>query len=321
MGVERLGTAEEVRRSLTESQLKVIAKVYESAYNEVQKELNRGIKSSQALNVLSQDIKQNYTKVYEEITAEIVSSMRTVVETVADDKREKLRERGYHEEDVKTAFIHVPDRVVRSIAAGSVYNEGWTLSKAIWGESRKIQKDLTQIIAEGVAAGKDTAEIAKLLEQYVQPRAKKRSRVIEFQKYLRDSQGLLIRDGAGNPIPDGKLRKFYFGDVDYNAQRLARTMIAHAYQQGFEIVNEKDPFVTGYIWRASGQHGRTCQICLDRDGKLFDKDSLPLDHPNGMCTFEAYIPYTGTQIAERINRWYESKVGTYPEMDAYAETF
>lgn len=322
MGVERLSRSEEVRERLTREQLKRIEKLYNDVYEDVKKELRKkNVKSRRALQDVKRQIENNIVLVNEEIETGLRKDMYTMVETVTQEKKEKLRDRGYKESDLETAFVHVPDRVVKAIASGSVYNEGWTLSDAIWGYSKDVQGNLSEIIAKGVASGKDTYEIAKMLEKYVKPDQKKRSRIIEFQKYKRDSQGRILRDEKGNPIPDGKPKQFYFGNVDYNAQRLARTLIAHAYQQSFETVNKDDPFVLEYIWHSSGQHGRTCAICLDRDGQHFKKDELPLDHPNGMCTFEAYIPFSSEQVAKMINKWYDSEKGTYPELDRYAESF
>ena len=86
-------------------------------------------------------------------------------------------------------------------------------------------------------------------------------------------------------------------------------------------VNENDPFVVGYRWITSNFHGRVCEICRNREGRIFKKDELPLDHPNGMCTFEAVIPDSMESIADKIGMWYQAPIGTYPEIDAYALDF
>ena len=66
-------------------------------------------------------------------------------------------------------------------------------------------------------------------------------------------------------------------------------------------------------------HGRTCQVCMDRDGQHYKKGELPLDHPNGLCTW-AYVMEDLRNVAKRINEWRESPKGTYPEIDRFAET-
>ena len=103
--------------------------------------------------------------------------------------------------------------------------------------------------------------------------------------------------------------------VDYNAQRLARTMVSHAYQQAFVRTTQKNPFVSKYKWEASNS-GRVCEICEERDGKLFDKDELPLDHPNGMCTFTTVMDDL-EKIGERLGDWAAGK--SDPELDKWAE--
>lgn len=267
------------------------------------------------------DVINHLETVNEEVEKSIRTDMNDMCVSVIEEKRKYLKGYGFKTRDVNRAFFYVPGMVVKSITSGTIYNSDWTLSRSIWGADKKIQDNISYIIAQGVASGKDTYSIAKDLEKYVNPSARKRSRVIEFQKYKRNSSGKILRDESGSPIPDGRSRHFYFGNVDYNAQRLARTMISHAYQQSFERVNEKDPFVECYIWHSAGLHGRTCKICLDRDGEKFKKDELPLDHPNGMCTFEAYISYTDKQIDDMINRWYSAPHGTYPDIDEYAAMF
>ena len=67
--------------------------------------------------------------------------------------------------------------------------------------------------------------------------------------------------------------------VDYNAQRLARTAVNHAFQQAQKRSCEKNPYVEGIRWISSNIHGRTCPICSDRDGEVFMVKDLPLDHP------------------------------------------
>ena len=178
-----------------------------------------------------------------------------------------------------------------------------------------MQDDLSKIISFGTAQGKSAVEIAKELERYVDPSARKQAKTIQSWRY----------DKAGNKIKDS----VYFGKIDYNALRLARTLISHAYQQSFENVNRNDPFVIGYRWLTSNFHGRVCEICRERSETdqfglgigVFPKDQLPIDHPNGMCTFEAVIPDSMTDIARKIGQWYQAPIGTYPDIDRYALDF
>lgn len=174
-------------------------------------------------------------------------------------------------------YMHVPEDIVGSILQGKVYGGKWTLSGSIWGDTKWTQHDIETIVAQGVALNKSAYEIAKDLERYVNPSAHK--------------------DWEWSKVYPGTKRK-----VDYSAQRLARTMVAHAYQQSLERACAKNPFVDGYIWLASNS-GRVCPICAARNGQFYKKGDLPLDHPNGMCTFEASISKSMNEIADELAAW------------------
>jgi SPP1 gp7 family putative phage head morphogenesis protein len=165
------------------------------------------------------------------------------------------------------------------------------LSRSIWNSTSKAKKDINTIIAEGIAQNKSTYDIAKDLEKYVNPSAKK--------------------DWAWSKVYPGTNKV-----VDYNAQRLARTMVSHAYQQAFVRVTKPNPFVTKYRWLASNSN-RVCELCNSRDGVLFEKDDLPMDHPNGMCTFTAVIDQPMTDIADRIADWALGQPDS--ELDTFAQ--
>lgn len=298
--------------------------MYADLYTEVSKQINAMSESNlqkQNLVLLQREIKMRISSLSNDISDGIVSSMRDVSIAVVEDARIFLAQCGF--KNIHDAFQYVPDRIIRNIYTGNVYQNGWKFSDAIWRMEQRNRGVIDTIVSKGTAQGKSAYQIAKDIEKYVKPESKKASRKIDFQKYKRDASGRIMRDKNGKPIVDVLSKKdtFYFGNVDYNAQRLARTLVSHAYQQSFMIVNENDPFVTGYVWHSAGIHGRTCDICLDRDGKIFKKNELPFDHPNGLCTFEAYIPDSMDDIADRIGRWYQSPTGTYSKLDRYARDF
>lgn len=309
--------AEEVRTSTTAQMQKNILRMYEELYKKVSARV-AGMENTNAqkqnLILLQRDIKSWIRQLNDEVQQGVVGNMSIVSNAVVEDTREFLRQCGFREADIHDAFSYVPEQIIRNIINGNVYQEGWTLSGAIWGYNKQTQDALNRIISIGTAQGKSAYEIAKDIEQYVNPGARKPSRVISSWRY---ENGERVQD------------KFRFGKVDYNAQRLARTLISHAYQQSFQHVNKNDPFVTGYRWLTSNFHGRICPLCTERatsdnygmGAGVFPKDELPLDHPNGMCTFEAVIPDSLTEIARKIGEWYKAPVGTFPEIDRYAQDF
>lgn len=337
-----LKNAEQVRLSQTAQMQRNVKRFYEQLAKETKKQIairgGEDIEKAQLV-LLERDLKQRIKEINEDIQNGIVDSMKTTANAVVEDTKSFLRRVGFKKTDVMNAFLYVPDNVVQNIVNGNVYQDGWSLSKAIWGQTQNFNQKLSEIVAQGTATSKSAYEIAKDLEKYVSPTESKASRVIESWVNRKDSKGnwILEKDKNGNPILDAKgnpikkryKKDFYFGEVDYNAQRLARTMVSHAYQQSFEAVNRNDPFVIGYKWLTSNFHGRVCSICSDRATKdnfglgsgVFPKDQLPLDHPNGMCTFEAVMSGSLTDISNQIADWYKAPTGTYPEIDRYAQEF
>lgn len=316
-----LKNAEQVRQTTTMQMQKDIKKMYEQLYKDVTRKISamgNGNIQKQNLLLLQRDIKSRIEQLNKDIQSGIIRNMKIVSNEVVNDTRTFLKQCGFKDEDIHSAFSYVPDQVIRNIINGNIYQDGWTLSGAIWGYNKKTQDTLNKIISIGTAQGQSALEIAKQLERYVDPSAKKTAKTIHSWRYATMND---VIAGRANYIGEEIKDSVYFGRIDYNAMRLARTLISHAYQQSFETVNKNDPFVVGYRWLTSNFHGRVCDICRSREGHVFKKNELPLDHPNGMCTFEAVIPDSMTDIAKKIGQWYNSPIGTYPEIDKYALDF
>lgn len=320
--------AEKVRQDITRKQLKEIKTLYENLYVDVSKQIARekNVINKQRLVILQRDINNRIKQLNQDIQNHIVRDIRTVSNEVVYEKREYLKLYGFEEKDIVNAFFYVPENIVRNITTGSIYQKGWTLSKAIWGYNKKVQNTISNIISYGTAQNKSAYDIAKEVEQYVKPSVSKPSRTITKWRYARQTD---VEAGRAKAVGEKIKDSFYIGRVDYNAQRLARTLVSHAYQQSFMTVNEHDPFVIGYKWLTSNFHGRVCEICRERAETdqynlgigVFPKDELPLDHPNGMCTFEAVMQDDMMAISERIGKWYQSPTGTYPDIDNYVLDF
>lgn len=293
--------AEKVRDSITESQKKDIAKLYEGWADEIGKMADYyGHKTTASAPLseryykeLKKQLQETSHQVSNEVYKQIKNNMYIVSDSVIADNVNWLKQFGFSEEGLNAAFSFVPDSVVRSIVTGQVYESGWSLSARIWGNNEQTMQDLYRIVAGGVAQQTPIYQISKQLEQYVRPSAAKQWNLID---------------------KDGK--KIYPRQVDYNAQRLARTLVQHSYQQSFDAVCHNNPFVIDYVWNANGS--RVCEICLDRDGRHYDKGKLPLDHPNGMCVME---PNIDDNMADKLMEWFNSEDGTYPEIDEFAKEF
>lgn len=194
-----------------------------------------------------------------------------------------------------TVSISFTEGVVESIIDGSVYGPdgSWNLSSSIWGDNAKKYSDIYKIVANCMVKGQSVQQASNLLLKYVDP------------------DRLFYWDG-----PSGG--HIYSHKVDYNAQRLVRTLTTHAYQKAVVDSTYNDPALVGYRWHANGS--RACPICQDRDGTVYGKDEVPWDHPNGMCYIEP-VYNASRQGYDDIIRWVFSDEGDMPEMDQFMQKY
>ena len=282
-----LKSAEEVRLNVSIKQQREIRNMYKRLAQQAREQAEKlkgkdnisSVLRQEYLNKLANQLTDASDEVGQEIDRVIRSSMKTTAQGVVDAQKKFLSKIGMF--GIEGAFSYVPNQIVTSIATGNIYDDNWTISSSILGMSKKHHKDLDKIIAVGGALIKSAYDIAKDLEKYVNPAARK--------------------EWDWSKVYPGTNRV-----IDYNAQRLARTLVAHAYQQSLERTCEKNPFVTGYKW-VSANSDRTCELCKERDGQIYAKGDLPLDHPNGLCTFIAVIPDSMTDISNRLADWVKGK--------------
>lgn len=293
--------AEAAKAAIMASQQKEIAKLYENWADEIgerakyysHKSTASAPVSERYYRELQKQLRQTSQEVSNEIYKKIKSNIYTVADAVVSDNVKWLESFGFSSAGLNAAFSYVPHEIVQNLVTGQIYDSGWSLSSRIWGDNEQTLKDIYQVMAKGLAENKPIYEIAKDLESYVRPSAK-------LPWNLR--------------MADGK--KIYKKQVDYNAQRLARTLVQHGYQQSFIATTQKNPFITEYVWRSNGS--RVCDLCKARDGVHYKKTELPMDHPNGMCTME---PVVADDMIDQLADWFNSPDGTYPEIDAFAENF
>lgn len=190
---------------------------------------------------------------------------------------------------IKGAYSYIPRQQVENIASGKLYGDKWSLSKSIWKNGLRTKSDMEKVVAKGLMENKSIKDIADDLTKYVDPTARK-------------------------PWDWSKVYPGTAQQVDYNAQRLARTMIQHSFQASLVQSQLYNPFCKGVIWYSVGIHGRTCELCMERDGNVFPVKDLPLDHPNGLCYFEPALDNMDV-IADRLANWTNGVAD--PELDTY----
>ena len=232
---------------------------------------------TQYLSELSEQLRQRMESIDNKTQNIILNGMRNVSSSVVKENAERLLRMGFTNVIASTSYLYVPDDIVRELVSGQLYEGRWSLSRAIWSDNKAKLSEMDSIIAKGVAENKSTYEIAKDLEKYVNPVARK-------------------------PWDWGKVYPGSRRVIDYCAQRLSRTMVQHAYQESFVRVTKNNPFIDSYQWLASGGD-RMCDLCAERDGKIYSKDELPLDHPNGMCTFVVVMSKSLEEVGSDLHDW------------------
>lgn len=293
--------AEEAKKSIMVEQQKEIAKLYEDWADDIAKKADyyshkftsSAFISERYYRQLRRQLRKTSEQVSNEIYNKIKSNMYLISDEVVKSNVKWLKSFGFSEEGLNATFSYVPKDTVERLVTGQIYKSGWSLSKRIWGDNEQTLKDIYQVMAKGIAEQKPIYDVAKDLESYVRPNA-------------RLPWNLRMADGV----------RIYKKQIDYNAQRLARTLVQHSYQQSFISTTKDNPFVLDYVWRANGS--RVCELCMSRDGMHYKKDDLPMDHPNGMCVME---PNIDKDMNKKLADWFNNPDGTYPEIDEFASNF
>lgn len=235
-----------------------------------------------------------------------VKTIAAAIEIGAVDTLEDLYEiladvnyTGAKEFDDLFKQIHLD--VIRPFFYSDIYRDGKTLSDRVWEYTEEFDESIRQVIAEGLAAGKSSVNLAKDLEYLVKEDSKRPSEI----KDIYPSMG---------------------GKIDYNAIRLARTTINHAYQMAAVKAAARHPNTLGIRWVTSGNHGQVCQLCIEREETdqyglgegVFPVDEVPLDHPNGMCTLVQEPIQDTDGLIDDLLDWIDG--GDYPEFDEWEQS-
>lgn len=305
----RLLEAEKIRKQLAADQLQQIRSMYQNISISVEQEIKKlqgmeNISSSIQLGYLTnvqKDVKKQLDNIKVQLGTSIPDSMYATAEAVVKDNNSFLSSVGLA---IKGAYSHIPEQIVNNVITGQLYGNDWSLSRALWSQTNKAKSDINTIVAQGIAQNKPIYDIAKDLEKYVNPTAVK-------------------------PWDWSKMYPGVNKVVDYNAQRLANTMVSHAYQQSFVATTKDNPFFGGYKWLNSNSHRGVCEVCRERaetdqyglgEG-IFPKDQLPIDHPNGVCTFSIVMTKDFDGVVDDLANWYHSPEGTYPDIDNFMDSF
>lgn len=286
-------TAHYEKTVLTEQTAKRIQRIYKQSAQDIEKKLRnlRMVNPSDSLKKvyfenLLKDINKSSASFDRLVQSTVMSAGERAGGIAVDAGNKMMKLAGL---EMRGAYSYIPRQQVLNIASGKLYGDKWSLSKAIWKNGIRTKSDIQNMVAKGLTENKPIKDIADDLMKYVDPTARK-------------------------PWDWSKVYPGTAAKVDYNAQRLARTMIQHSFQASLVQSQRYNPFCKGVIWHSVGLHGRTCELCLERDGNVFLVKDLPLDHPNGLCYFEPALD-SMNDVADRLANW--ANGGSDPALDTY----
>ena len=200
-------------------------------------------------------------------------------------------------------FSRTPDAALRMLIDGRMYRDGKSLSRRIWNRTDQLQGNIEDILTQGIAQHRSALQIAQDLEAYVSPKAK-----------MPVSWLTLYPD-----IPFNR-------QIDYNAQRLARTAINHAYWAANMTAAKANPFCKAMHWQLSPSHYERqvarfgediCDAYASHDEGLgrgnFPVDDVPMPHAQCLCATWQVVPEL-SDVSDRLGAWVDG--GEDAELDA-----
>lgn len=206
----------------------------------------------------------------------------------------------------RDVFARTPDEVLAEMLSGGIYKDKQGLSARIWGVATGLEEDVDYMINRALAEHRSAKDLARDIERYVEGAARK---PWDFGKVYPNLRGKV---------------------VDYNAQRLARTSINHAYFLSSVKSAAHNPFVRAMHWQLSASHyerqiepfGRDCcDDYAEHDEGLgtgnYPPESLPLPHPQCLCAQYAVIPESLEEIGDELGAWLAG--GESERLDAWYE--
>ena len=281
-------------RQLTKEQEKQIGKIYLKAFKDIEKKLEKCTDNkyrerllrayqTQIYEELYPLIKQGIIKVTEEILNIQKESMTELLQEVLENQAEIIN--GKHK---LQAIVDITNKkLVQQMVKGKVYYNGRGLDKLLWDATKCAEDRLNLAITSCIAQGMGAAEMSQNLKEFAT-----------------GGHHTWSRNKIKEKLGPGYARK-YSGGLDYEALRLARTTITHQAQLATLATSKINPYMKAVIWHSDHQAGRTCQECIDRNGTKYyiNKESVPLDHPNGMCWLEPAYSMTPEEIAKDMKAW------------------
>lgn len=193
---------------------------------------------------------------------------------------------------------------------GRLYKDHKSLSERIWKLTNEFGQNIDYIIKRAMEEKKTAYELAKDLEEFVKPESR---RLWDWGKVYPNMRNV---------------------QIDYNAQRLARTVITHGFREAQYQAAKKNPFVEAIHWELSPQHYERqvkkwgediCDEYARHDEGLgkgnFKIDEAPIGHPQCLCSTWPVIVKSIDDIVAELKEWVRNPEGNKKLNDWYENVY
>ncbi len=288
-----------VSKNQTKAAEKQVMMIYQDAFDNIANKIKKCDKDSYRRKLLQQYAAQIYNEMNDLMRQIVQDTADQVLDKYSDLVQRGLSGRGFDQDGfdmhMKTTVNITNRQLVEQMIKGKVYDDGKSLDNRLWNVSQGAGKKLNAAIASCLAQGMGAADMSEVIKQFA-----------HTGHHTWDRRK--IREKLG----DGYARSFGRSGLDYEALRLARTTITHQAQLATLAGAQVNPYMNAVRWHSSHTAGRTCALCNDRDGTIFDLKEVPLDHPNGLCFLEPVFMINGKvatpeQIAKDMAKWASGK--------------
>ena len=263
------------------------------AYNSAGKQLVRSYRNAKD-STATKALYASYTKKIAEETQAIIEQYAIKGAVLAPSVEKLIMQQAFQMAGLDTSvandkFDNIIGKLgmesVKNVIGGKIYKDGAGLSPRVWQASAMSYNKIQEVIAAGLAQDMGATNLSKLLQDYVNPTARK--------TWSKDKLQELLGDGYAA----------WNKNLEYNALRLARTTLAHTATMSMRQVSKINPYATKIKWHSVHAAGRTCETCNELDGQIFDTDKCPFDHPNGMCYQTHEMEKSLDEIADELADW------------------
>lgn len=180
---------------------------------------------------------------------------------------------------------------------------GLKLSERIWNTSKKNKDALSDIILEGMATGRNTAEVGKAIEAYIENNKSVLSTMME---------GAELKNVPNN--------------IHFLATRLASTEMVSAYGLASDGAALRSPGTVGMKYQLSNAHPcyDICDVICDADDYGLGQGCYPLEqlpqypfHPFCLC-IKTTLEMDPDELIKKLQNWADDP-SSEPGIDSWAK--